>query len=130
MPRKKTTSLNSDFDVLRDAVASKPKALTVPNPVSEIKRGRPKNPDTMVVETTFQEIERPLDGPVAIITGKNTRKNTKAFTVYLPNDIQERLEKECSNVSGTLTGLIQYAIQHLDTLNKTVYVNYQKRQTE
>ena len=136
MAAKKTTkSLNSDLDILRDAVKNKPKAGGVPNPMAtpeekSVPQGRPKDPETTKLETTFQEIPRPQNGPVAIITGKNTRKNTKAFTVYLPKDIQERLENECSNVSGTLTGLIQYAIQHLDKLDQTLYINNQKKTGE
>ena len=134
--KKKGVDLNSDLSILRDAVKNKPKTATVPNPVPAqessgaiVRRGRPKNPDTMTIETSFQKIDRPVNGPAAIVTGTNTRKGTKALTIYLPADVQARLEKECSNVSGTVTGLIQYALQHLDGLNKTLYVNYQKKQT-
>lgn len=134
--KKKDINLNSDLAVLREAVKNKPKTRTVPNPVPSqensetvVRQGRPKNPDTMTVETSFQKIDRPANGPAAIVTGTNTRKGTKALTIYLPADVQARLEKECSNVSGTVTGLIQYALQHLDSLNKTLYINYQKKET-
>lgn len=129
--------MDSGVDVLKQAMENKPRPAKVPNPVpvetppqetpKKARRGRPENPANLVIEAVFEERKRhEKDDPCAIVTGKNTRKDTKPFTVYLPNQLAERLGNECSNVSGTITGLIQYVVDRLDAEKKTVKIKYQR----